>query len=681
MAIGLNTDIKFLKGVGEKRAELYKKIGILTIGDLLHYYPRDYIDATNPSEIASCDFGENVVLKLVVSKKTGEQRIRKGMSIFKILAYDDTSSIIITFFNTKYTAESLKIGEEYLFYGKVSGTLLKREMSSPLVLAGGDYNGLIPIYPLTAGISSKLINTNVKQALDLVFTEPKDALPTQIREDNKLCHIEYAVREIHNPTDKATMEIARKRLIFEELFILSLALWAIRGQSNIRKAPKMEKQDMQKLYSSLPYVLTNGQMEAISDIIGDLSSGKVMNRLVQGDVGCGKTMVAIAAIYFTFLNGGQSAMMAPTEILATQHYNSLEKVLKPLGVNVGLLTGSMTAKEKRITREKLLSGEINICIGTHALITKDVAFKNLSLVITDEQHRFGVNQRTALSQKGEAVHMLVMSATPIPRTLALIIYGDLEISQIRELPKGRTAIETMRIDATRRNRAFGFIKKHLDMGLQAYIICPLVEIGEVDMGLKSAVEYANDIAKGEFKDYKVGVIHGKMNQKEKDKIMAEFKDGEVQVLVATTVIEVGVDVPNAVIMLIENAERFGLSQLHQLRGRVGRGDKQSYCILVSDVKNEDTAKRLSAICKTSSGFDIAEEDLKLRGAGDFFGNRQHGLPQFQIADLSKDIELLKSAQEEAKKILKVDSNLSEYEHRFMKIKVEKMLEAVGYIPN
>ena len=681
MAAKLSADIQFIKGVGEKRAKLYNKIGINTVGDLLHYYPRGYIDATKPMKAAEIVPGETTVLKLTVSNVGSEQKIRKGMSIFKVKAYDETATVIITFFNAKYTVESLEEGEEYLFYGRVSGNFLRKEMSAPMILGFGDFHGMIPIYPLTAGLSSKMISSAVKNAVDVALENTADALPVSVRKKHKLCEIEYAVREIHNPDDKISLDIARRRLIFEELLILSLGLLKVGDNTEKRKTEKLKHKSLNEFYKSLPYKLTKGQLAAIKDITNDMTSGIPMNRLIQGDVGCGKTMVAIAAMYFTFLNGKQSAIMAPTEILAVQHYENIKEVLGKLNVKVALLTGSIRAKEKRIIKEALKNGDIDICVGTHAILTDDTEFKNLTLVVTDEQHRFGVSQRTNLSEKGIYTHTLVMSATPIPRTLALIVYGDLQVSKITEMPKGRKPVSTLKINSSKRQRAYNFIKSKLDQGQQAYIVCPLIENTGEETVLKSAVDYADEIANKDFINYSVGIIHGKMKSCEKDKIMERFKNKEIQLLVSTTVIEVGVDVPNAVIMMIENAERFGLSQLHQLRGRVGRGIDESWCILVSDSKNPDTLRRLKVLCDTNSGFDVAEEDLKLRGAGDFFGNRQHGLPEFKIADLTRDIDILQETRQEAEEILNEDPNLETFENRYLNMKMKAMFSAVGYSLN
>ncbi len=676
-----NTSIQYLKGVGEKRAQLYKKLGILTVGDLIYHFPRSYIDPTQPCPIAQAPLEEAVTIRARVIKKSGEQRIRKGMSLFKVTVCDDQSTMVITFFNGKYTVDALQLDQEYLFYGKVGGNLLRREMSSPMVIPLTQGEHLIPIYSLTAGLTSRAVANTVRQALDQVLEQTPDPLPAPLRQQLNLCHIQYALQTIHHPTDFQGVALARRRLIFEELFILSLALCQIRQRKESVSISPLPTCDMDSFYQSLPFFPTQDQQTAIEQILSDLSSGRPMNRLVQGDVGCGKTLVAAAAAYAAFQGGRQAAMMAPTEILAEQHADTLTKFLEPLGVRVGLLTGSMKVKEKNQVKTGLASGEIHLAVGTHALISQGIAFQNLALVITDEQHRFGVNQRTALAQKGEETHTLVMSATPIPRTLALMIYGDLDLSVIRQMPKGRLPIKTYQIDSGKRQRAFGFIRDHLDQGLQAYIVCPLVEQGEADLGLIPATEYVEQIQKSDFRGYRVGLLHGKMKAAEKEQVMSAFQRGEIQLLVSTTVVEVGVDVPNAVIMLIENAERFGLSQLHQLRGRVGRGSQQSYCILVSDSKGEDAKRRLQTLCRTNSGFEIAEQDLALRGPGDFFGARQHGLPQLQIADMANDLELLQLAQEKARLLLDEDPFLDSGEHVELGRRVDRMLASIGERPN
>ena len=681
MALTPDTSVQYLKGVGERRAALYQKLNIRTVEDLLYHFPRSYLDLTTPYPIDQAPLNQAAAVRGMVVKKSREQHIRKGLSVFKVLISDDTGLMNLTFFNAKFTVEALQLEEEYLFYGKVGGNFLKKEMSAPMVIRLEEGGRLIPVYPLTAGLSSRMIGANVAQALAQLGEHFPDPIPGEIRRRHGLSAIGYAMENIHRPPDPFCAEVAKRRLIFEELFFLSLALGSSREDKIRYAVPKMKPISLEPFHESLPFTPTEAQKRAIGDAIQDMCSGTPMNRLVQGDVGSGKTLVGAAAAYFAVLNGGQAAMMAPTEILAEQHFRTLNAILSPLGLNIQLLTGSMTAKAKRLVKAGLQDGSIHLCVGTHALLSDGVEFCNLALVITDEQHRFGVAQRIALSEKGQHAHTLVMSATPIPRTLALMIYGDLDLSVIDQLPAGRKPIKTYKIDSEKRQRAFGFIRSHLDQGYQAYIVCPLIETGEVDLGLKPAAEYAKELADGPFSGYRVGLLHGKMKAADKEKTMRAFQSGEIQLLVSTTVVEVGVDVPNAVIMMIENAERFGLSQLHQLRGRVGRGPVQSHCILLSDAKNPETVERLRVLCSTGDGFRIAEEDLRLRGPGDFFGYRQHGLPELKIADMASDVSLLKTAQEEAKAILAADPKLTLPQHQAMKERVTRILLSAGERPN
>ncbi len=675
--LSFSTDIQFLKGVGEKRAQLYKKLGIENIGQLLYYFPRGYLDLSQTVEIADCKVGDTCAIRATVIAKGREQRIRKGLSVFKVKIADDSGPMNVTFFNAKFTVDALTVGEVYLFYGKmVSGGL-----TAPLIFPVDGPTRVIPIYPLTAGLSSKMISTSVQQALSMIDEKLPDPIPQSLRQQYSLCHLHYALCNVHVPSDSDALEIAKRRLIFEEFFILALSLASVRSKHHASTSYRCEKADISPLYESLPFSPTGAQKRAIDDLCRDMNSDIPMNRLVQGDVGSGKTLVAAAGIYAVCQNGFQAAMMAPTEILARQHYDSLSKFLEPLGLSLQLLTGSMSAKEKNTAKQRIASGDADVVIGTHALISEDVQFADLALVVTDEQHRFGVAQRTKLSNKSQNPHTLVMSATPIPRTLALMVYGDLDVSVLDELPLGRQPIETFVISSKKRDDAYGFIRQHLDRGLQAYIVCPLVETGEVDMGLINASDHAAELAAEAFADYKVGLLHGKMKPKDKDKVMEQFKNGDIQVLVSTTVIEVGVDVPNAVIMLIENAERFGLSQLHQLRGRVGRGKEKSTCILVSDNRQDETRERLNLMHKTNNGFEIAEYDLKARGPGDFLGMRQHGLPQLKIADLGSDMQLLMQAQEAAQAVLAHSVTMSEEERRQLQSSVKSMLRSVGDRPN
>lgn len=660
MALELQTDIRYLKGVGESRAALYQKLGIETVEDLLYHIPRRYIDLTRPTPLAAAVPGQKCAVRALLAAKGREQRIRRGLSLFKLTAVDGPVTLHITFFNAKYTVEALREGEEYIFYGTVTGGFYSRQMDSPQVFRPEEAGTLLPVYSLTQGLSNKMVSRQVTEALNRVEQLPDPLEGSGLPQQYGLLSYSQALHAVHFPPDWQAIETGRNRMVFDELLCLSLCFARMREGRHRLHIPPMQMQPLTEYYRALPYELTGAQQRAIAEAMSDMCSGTPMNRLVQGDVGSGKTAVAAALCYFACLNGYQSTLMAPTEILAQQHYNSLAPLLGSLGMQVALLTGSLSPKKKETLKAALAAGEIDLCIGTHALLTDDTAFANLGLVVTDEQHRFGVQQRAALRQKGKDAHVLVMSATPIPRTLAMIVYGDLEISVIDELPAGRRPIRTYLIDSTIRQRAFGYIKKHLDEGYQAYLVCPAVQSEDEDTAaasLKSAVEYAEELAHGAFGDYRVGLLHGKMRPAQKEKVMAEFAAGEIQLLVATTVVEVGVDVPNAVIMMVENAERFGLSQLHQLRGRVGRGQVQSHCILLSDTENPDTLERLRVLCGTNDGFKIAEEDLKQRGPGDFFGERQHGLPEMKIADLAADSRLLQKAREAADALTERDPTL------------------------
>ena len=676
MAISLDTSIQYLTGVGPKRAALYQKLDIHTVRDLLYYFPRSYIDLTAPCDIAAMPLFEQCAVRARVVAKSAPQYIRRGMTLFRVKVADDSGSMVITFFNAKYAVEALKYDTEYIFYGRSGGTLTRREMASPSIYPADLPNALIPVYPLTQGLSSKMVGANIAQALQLLGEELDDPIPDFIRQEYHLCHLQFALRNIHLPTDRESAEIARRRLIFEELLMLALSLRSVRDDTYTQTSYVCGKADLQPFFEQLPFTLTGAQQRAIDQVRQDLAKNTPMNRLVQGDVGSGKTMVAAAASYIAFQNHYMSALMAPTEILAQQHYHGLSRLLEPLGMRLGLLCGSMTAKEKRDIKERIALGMVDLIIGTHALISKDVDLPNLALVVTDEQHRFGVRQRASLSEKSNHPHTLVMSATPIPRTLALMIYGDLDVSSIDELPPNRQPVKTYVISSKIKERAYNFLKDHLDRGLQGYIVCPLVEAMETTpANLQNAEEYADKLARGPFQNYRVGVLHGKMRAKDREAIMQQFASGEIQLLVSTTVIEVGVDVPNAVIMMVENAERFGLSQLHQLRGRVGRGSVQSYCILISDTQNPDTKQRLQVLHQTNDGFKVAEYDLKARGPGDFLGKRQHGLPQLKTADLSSSMDTMEQVQQAAQQIH--EHPLSAGEKALLQQRIQHILSTVG----
>ena len=643
----LSDPITILKGIGPTKAKQFAALNIFTLEDLICHFPRAYEDRTRIVPIEKLEVDVPACFKAMVMNTPRTAHIRKGLDITKVQVADTTGRLTLTFFNQKYTAEQLQYGKEYIFYGAVSGDFIGYNMTSP-VFESPDSTPLttrrvLPIYPLTAGRSNASVLKAVQQALALCDV-PKEIIPQAVREEYGILPAQRAYYAIHQPASMQEAEMAKKRLIFEEFFVFSAGLSLMRAKRAMKKAPPYKICDLSPFYSALPFTLTGAQTRAIGEIAADLQRGAPMNRLVQGDVGSGKTMVAAAAAYLAIQNGHQAAMMAPTEILAEQHYASLSKLLIPLGISVCLLTGSMTQKQKTLAREEIRAGRAQLVVGTHALVSDTTVFADLGLVITDEQHRFGVSQRSALAGKGNDPHLLVMSATPIPRTLALLMYGDLEVSILDELPPGREPVDTFLVDESYRARINNFIRKHVSEGHQCYVVCPAVEENEA-LDLKAAEVWAETLRKTVFPDLRVSLLHGQMKGAEKDAVMSAFSAGKADVLVATTVIEVGVDVPNATLMVIEDADRFGLSQLHQLRGRVGRGKAKSYCILTSHSKNPETLQRMKALCKTNDGFRIAEEDLRLRGPGDFFGARQSGLPVFRVANLSCDLATLKAAQQ------------------------------------
>ena len=665
-------NIRNLKGVGEKRARLFEKLGAPTIGALLRLYPRTYEDLSHPYRIQDAPQDVPCAVRAVVLRPPKGTRIRGGMTLYKAAVSDGERNMELTFFNNPYIADLLKEGEEYIFYGRVSANFLKREMSSPEFFPAEHCPPVRPVYRQTQGLSSRLIENAVSGALQLLPDVLNDPIPSEIRLRYSLCHLRFALENIHFPKDMESLELARRRLIFEELLVLQLGLYRMKGRSRAESRLKLSRDCSEEFYSLLPFAPTGAQRRAVKEATADMMSGYPMNRLIQGDVGSGKTAVAAALCFSAVRNGMQAALMAPTEILAQQHFASLTALLENTGVRVALLTGSLPVAKKKAVLEGLASGEIQLAVGTHALLSEGVTFQRLGLVITDEQHRFGVAQRGALSAKGDNPHILVMSATPIPRTLALMIYGDLDISVLDELPPGRQPIETYAISSDKRRRAFSFLRRHIDEGRQCYIICPMIDEGQND--LASVTQYAEKLNREWLPGCRIGMLHGRMKPKEKEAVMADFAAGNLSVLVSTTVVEVGVDVPNAVVMMIENAERYGLSQLHQLRGRVGRGSYRSTCILVSDAQNEETAARLKIMCETNDGFKIADQDLKLRGPGDFFGQRQHGLPELKIADMLNDTGVLKEAQAVAGEILAADGELGLPEHRGLRAEVKQLFE-------
>ena len=730
----LNTPLTALPGVGPARARSLEKLGLRTVGDLLCYYPRDYEDRTKRYAIAQAPADTPVCVSAMVAETPRLSRIRKGLELTRVKVVDGSAAMTLTFFNQSYVRDALVPGQEYIFYGRVEGDRGGRQMTNP-VFEREDrarFTGrILPVYPLTAGVSNNLLAGLAQRAVEECACQVAETLPADLLEAHDLAPAEFSCRSIHFPQDFDALARAKRRLVFEELFTLSAGLALLRQRRSGGEGPAFPACDPADFYALLPFAPTEAQRRTISECAADLTSGRPMNRLVQGDVGSGKTAVAAACAWMAFRSGWQAAMMAPTEILAEQHCRSLSALLAPAGMRVGLLTGSMRAGEKKRVYAALEAGEIDFVVGTHALLSGPVAFRRLGLVVADEQHRFGVEQRAALAAKantpdcppeagrrlcgegrensvspavngmdgvptaacrcGEVEqraalaakgekkirpHVLVMSATPIPRTLALIIYGDLDVSVIDQLPPGRLPVKTVLVGESKRQRMYGFVREQIRQGRQAYIVCPAIETDPESAAadLKRVVEYAEGLQKQVFPDLRVGLVHGRMKAKDKEAAMAAFARGETHILVSTTVVEVGVDVANATLMIVENADRYGLSQLHQLRGRVGRGEHQSWCVLVSDNRSPETRARLKVLVDTADGFRIAEEDLKLRGPGDFFGRRQHGLPALRMADLNTDTRVLKEARDAAVALLSADPDLARPEHRPLLEKVRRLFE-------
>lgn len=670
--------IETLAGVGEKRAVKYHKLGIDTPYDLLFHFPRTYIDYTKPVMIADAENGIPYAVRCTVVQKLAVAFVRRGFTIYRVVVTDGLTDFLLVFYNTPYTYQMMKPGEEYYAYGKLTGGFLRREMQSPQVQKVEHAMLLQPVYPQTTGLTSQMMRTNIQRALMYLAQQPFETMPASLMQDYQLIPLADALRVVHRPDNAKELEAARHRLAFEELLQFQLGTLMLKqrssGQTGTAMSPKTSIQDF---YDNLPFSLTGAQQKAIRTICKDLCAQKPMNRLLQGDVGSGKTAVAAAAAAFAAKNGMQTVLMAPTEILAQQHMQTMTDFLAPIGIKPVLLTGSTKAKEKREIKKQIADGSAAVVIGTHAVIQKDIEFPSLGLVITDEQHRFGVAQRAALAEKGGYPHKLVMSATPIPRTLALIIYGDLDITVLDEMPKGRLPIQTFAVTGGYRERAYGFIKEHLDAGEQAYLVCAMIEESDTLENVQAAESYAETLKHGAFSEYRVGLLHGKMKPAEKESVMTAMKAHEIDLLVCTTVVEVGVDVPNATLILIENADRFGLAQLHQLRGRVGRGTVQSYCILVTDSKNEDARERLKVMSRTTNGFAIAEEDLKLRGPGDFFGHAQHGMPPLMQAAFCSNMPLVSETQMAAKQLLESDPELKRPEHQPLRTAVLQLFAKNG----
>ncbi len=654
-------DIRYLKGVGEKRAAQLAKLGLHTAEDLLSFYPRDYVDYSHPYPVASAPYETKCVVKATVYGKGGEVRVRGGKKLTRVTAGDETAGLILTYFNNPYAAAKLEIGREYLFFGKVGGGFSQREMINPVMLTeeAALATPLVPVYPQTEGITSAYLAKCVRAAFAAVPELP-EPLPPWMIQKYRLCSKAEAVRMIHFPQDAGEIRQARRRLIYEELLALQLGLLLLRGRGKAMTGARMKAVDLAPFWASLPFSPTGAQQRAAGELLADLQKKEPMNRLLQGDVGSGKTLVAAAGVYVAAQNGYQSVLMAPTEILAAQHAATLDGLLSPFGIRVALLTAGVKGAAKKAALRAIAQGEADLVVGTHAVLSAQVEFQRLGFVITDEQHRFGVRQRSLLAGKADHPHTLVMSATPIPRTLGLLMFGDLDISILDELPPGRTPVKTYAVTGKKRGDLYGFLQKQLAAGRQAYIVCPVIEEGETDM--QAVTSYFEKVARPLLPGRRIGLMHGRLKAAEKAAVMEDFKEGRLDALVSTTVIEVGVDVPNANCIIIENAERYGLSALHQLRGRVGRGGGEAYCVLISDHVSEAVKNRLSFLCHTSDGFEIARFDLETRGPGDFFGSRQHGLPSLHIADLMADSRALYAAQNEALALVSEDPGLQRPEH-------------------
>ena len=672
-----DTPVRYLKGVGPKTAERFEKLGILTLSDLLCHYPRRYLDFSKPYSIAEAPADTECVVKAEVFAKPGGRILPGGRRMERITAGDDVSSLEITWFNNPYAAQKLELGQEYYFQGIVTGGMLRRQMVNPQVRTDAQVKSspFEAVYPQTEGLTSSAIAKCVRQLLPHAELLP-DPLPSEMLKKYRLLSKADAVRAIHCPATEEEAFAARRRLIYEELLVLQLGIGRMKNHGAASTGAPMKKADASPFWESLPFSPTGAQRRAVEEILTDMSGETSMNRLLQGDVGSGKTLVAAAAIWACIRAGYQAALLAPTEILASQHAENLNRLLSPFGMRVALLTGGMKAAARRTTLAAIRDDEADLIVGTHAILSEGVEFARLGLAVVDEQHRFGVRQRGLLAEKAANPHLLVMSATPIPRTLGLLMYGDLDISILDELPPGRKPVKTRCITGKKRADLYGFLDREIDSGRQVYIVCPAIEDAG-GSGLNAVKSYYEDIAKAYLPDRRVGLMHGKLKPKEKAEVMDDFKSGRLDALVSTTVIEVGVDVPNATVMVIENAERYGLSALHQLRGRVGRGAAGSWCFLVSDNASESVQKRLKFLCSTSDGFAVAQYDLETRGPGDFFGSRQHGLPTLQIADLMNDTRTLHAAQSEAVALLAEDPLLERPEHALLARQVEQMFDKAG----